>query len=411
MSNPRSLSSMLGMAIRISKRMGIQSEESLAKRTPFEAEMCRRLWWALTLFDARIGEMANDKNTMISLSWDCRVPLKVNDSELWEDMKEAPEQSAAPSNAPDTLFVAIRAQMADISRRADFYQFFSPGAHTKETRPDRTGPELAILEKLVDEVQPRLASGNRLHFMTVWTTKIFLARCCLLEELRMAYGTPASATHDQERRLNMLILHALSMLDGDTKLCSSPLAKGFRWFNDMHFPFFAYMHIARVLRRYPLSTYADQAWGIMSANYEVRFSDLEAPFLRGPPKEIGPFSKIFAGIIAQTWEAREAALSRAGLEITKPKIVENVLGILARMGDTAYEQSGEWDGVGPSTAVEGLQPQMPTQSMEHGNGLMYYSQLQINPWAPMPPPYNSVQSSTQFSTDLNRLDWDTMNWA
>jgi hypothetical protein len=52
---------MLGVAIRIAQRMGIHSESALAKCTVFEAELRRRLWWSLVLFDTRISEMADHK--------------------------------------------------------------------------------------------------------------------------------------------------------------------------------------------------------------------------------------------------------------------------------------------------------------------------------------------------------------
>lgn len=52
---------MLGVAIRIAQRMGIHSESALSKCTVFEAELSRRLWWSLMLFDSRISEMADHK--------------------------------------------------------------------------------------------------------------------------------------------------------------------------------------------------------------------------------------------------------------------------------------------------------------------------------------------------------------
>jgi hypothetical protein len=71
---------MLGVAMRIAQRMGKHSESACAKCAPLEAEMRRRLWWSLVLFDSRISEMANDRTTTLIPTWDCRIPLNVNDS-------------------------------------------------------------------------------------------------------------------------------------------------------------------------------------------------------------------------------------------------------------------------------------------------------------------------------------------
>jgi len=68
--DPRSLSSMLGVAMRIAQRMGIHTESTYAKYTALEAEMRRRLWWSLVIFDNRMCEMATySKGTMLIPTW------------------------------------------------------------------------------------------------------------------------------------------------------------------------------------------------------------------------------------------------------------------------------------------------------------------------------------------------------
>ncbi|KAK9386689.1 hypothetical protein V1515DRAFT_603556 [Lipomyces mesembrius] len=66
---------MLGVVMRIAHRMGIHSESACVKRTAFEAEMRRRLWWSLKLFDTRIGEMADYNTVALAPAWECRIPL------------------------------------------------------------------------------------------------------------------------------------------------------------------------------------------------------------------------------------------------------------------------------------------------------------------------------------------------
>ncbi|KAH8688779.1 hypothetical protein BGW36DRAFT_392158 [Talaromyces proteolyticus] len=84
---------MLGIAIRIAQRMTIHSESALAKCTVFEAELGRRLWWALVL-------------------WDCRVPLSLNDSDLRPEMKEPPNVQRTPT---DALFIVVRSELGDFN--------------------------------------------------------------------------------------------------------------------------------------------------------------------------------------------------------------------------------------------------------------------------------------------------------
>jgi hypothetical protein len=81
---------MLGLAIRISQRMGIHNKPIYAKCTALEAEMRRRLWWSLIMFDNRICEMFDYKTAMLAPTWDCRTPLNVNDFSIRPEVKTPP---------------------------------------------------------------------------------------------------------------------------------------------------------------------------------------------------------------------------------------------------------------------------------------------------------------------------------
>lgn len=53
---------MSGMAVRMGQRMGLHAEMHNKEFSIFEAEMRRRTWWQIVLFDSRIGEMAGSKD-------------------------------------------------------------------------------------------------------------------------------------------------------------------------------------------------------------------------------------------------------------------------------------------------------------------------------------------------------------
>ncbi|KAJ5509759.1 hypothetical protein N7527_011902 [Penicillium freii] len=42
-----------------------------------EAEMRRRLWWSLIIFDNRIGEMSDYQTSSLAPTWDCHNDLLV----------------------------------------------------------------------------------------------------------------------------------------------------------------------------------------------------------------------------------------------------------------------------------------------------------------------------------------------
>ncbi|OCT46607.1 C6 transcription factor [Cladophialophora carrionii] len=171
---PQSLHAMMGVAVHIAQRMGIHSESALVDCTVFEAEMRRRLWWALTLFDSRIAQLASSKTVTLDPTWDCNIPLNVNDSDLRPEMKEPP---AIQGSATEAIFAVVRSEIADFVRYSAFHlDFTSPALKTIAKQPARVGTtaKAADLAKLEEVIQDRYLKScdpdNPLHFMTMWTT-------------------------------------------------------------------------------------------------------------------------------------------------------------------------------------------------------------------------------------------------
>ncbi|KAF1981794.1 putative C6 transcription factor [Aulographum hederae CBS 113979] len=294
--DPMSLSSMLSIAVRIAQRMGIHTESGLAKCTVLEAEMRRRLWWSLILFDARICEMCDFKSTMLAPTWDCRAPLNANDFDMRAEMKTPP---VVQGNTSEALFAVVRSELADFLRNSSFYLDFTcpalkPLARNIQHDDALEGGEIASLEKKFEETYFKFCDPeNPLHFMTLWTARGFLAKNRLVEHYSN-FSHPSIQQTDTHR--DIAITHALSMLQSDTALMTSPLTKPFRWLLHLYFPFPGYIHTVQDLRRRPLSAHADRAWGVMSDNYQARF--------------------LFSRAVFQAWEAREVAVRGKGRAIS-----------------------------------------------------------------------------------------------
>ena len=115
---------MLGTAFRIAQRLGIPSESANVKHTVLEAEMRRRLWWSMVLFDARISEVSDHKATTLVPTWDCQIPLNVNDFDLHPDMKIRPANQEEPTEA---LFLVVRSELTNFVRHSSSHlDFINP---------------------------------------------------------------------------------------------------------------------------------------------------------------------------------------------------------------------------------------------------------------------------------------------
>lgn len=326
---------MIGVAIHIAKRMGLHNESSLAKCDALESEMRRRLWWFLVLFDARIGEMAGAKSSSLDPTWDCKIPLNVNDSDLHPEMKRPPTAHAQNTEA---VFIIVRSEIADFVRHATFYlDYINPVLKyvVKQVRsynmPDADG--LADLEERMEKQYLRACDvESPPQFMTAWTGRALLARYRLLEyHSRVSYSSSPPTDAEREAATGL----ALKMLECDTKIMTSPLTKGFVWLSHVYFPFMAYNHIVQDLRRRPLWAGAQNAWEVMSQNHEAhqmlstsRVRDMENPILR-----------VFAEMIHRAWEACEKAAMNEGTPLAMPRIISVTKSLLSR-DDQAENDTG-----------------------------------------------------------------------
>ncbi|KAF2005172.1 hypothetical protein P154DRAFT_518706 [Amniculicola lignicola CBS 123094] len=303
--DPRTLCSTLGLAVRIAQRMRIENESACASHGVLEGEMRRRLWWALVLFDVRISQLADHKSQTFTPIWDCQIPLNVNDADLRPEMKELPTAQVNPTEA---IFAVVRSELGDFVRNSSrLLNFSAPHLKCLGRNPPESlvseGGEMTWLEKKVEEKYLGHCSlDNALHFMTIWQARSYLASFRLMENHSdSTVLTPAEI----EARITADLPHALRMLHCDTKIMTSPLTHGFRWISHYHFPFPAYIYACKYARRLPLSEHTSQIWKVINDHFVARYGSL---------CEIDhPFFRMFFALVLPAWDARVVASARAGL--------------------------------------------------------------------------------------------------
>lgn len=386
---------MLGIAARIAQRLGIHNESILAKHTPFEAEMRRRLWWALMRLDTRIGEMADYKITMLIPAWDCKIPLNVNDSDLRPGMKEPPAAQSAPTEA---LFVVVCSELGNFIGKTELCLGFTTPALTQHLAPT-TSSELTALEERIEDVYLRSClPENPLHFMTIWTARGFVAKYRLIEHYARCVSPTTSSMQQTEAQRDTAISYAFTILDCDTKIGTSPLTKGYLWLTHFYFPFPAYVHIIQDMKRRPLSKHAEQAWEVMSDNCEARFT--------AAPNSKSPLIRMFAKVILPGWDTREAALKQSGETIVLPRIISILRYHLTRHVQTpsANEQSSGH----PNFDIDSCLMSMP---MGFGADSLFYNMSLEGLYGFQGPGlYGGMPGQISSDFTQNQAHWTMMDW-
>lgn len=352
--DPRALSAILGSTMRIAQRMGLHDESANEKHDALEAELRRRLWWSLVLFDARISEMTDFRLGHLLPTWNCKTPLNANDFDFRPGMKTAPEVHGMVSEA---LFAVVRGEIGDYLRHCSFHLDFVNPALKSVARKQPEGDELSALEHIIESKYLRYCDlQNPLHFMVTWWARGQLAKLRFIRSL----ADYSKVTQRTDAQRDASISYALAMLDCDSKIMANKHSKGFRWLIYLNFPFPAYVHIVQDLRRRPYSEHARVAWDVMSENCAARFLDVDGRDKFMDRKD-NPFFMIFAGVVFQAWAAREAAMANLppSEKEAPPMIVTQIRARMAKLdaesaqGDSQQQGADEAAGAGDQSMFLG----------------------------------------------------------
>ncbi|KAH7324767.1 hypothetical protein B0I35DRAFT_348801 [Stachybotrys elegans] len=309
LSDARPMFVIFGIAIRIAQAMGINSEKALAKETPFEAEMRRRLWWSLMLTDARRTEMADSRDSTLAPTWTCKVPLNINDSALRKDMKEPPESEMNPT---DTLFVYARSALADIARNKAFHLDFTNPALKAVARPLPPDALEALGTKIERDILGSCDLENPVNHMSLWSTRAYLARCRIMQLYITLAGSNVVAT---EAQLDKGMELAITMLECDFKLHESPRTTRFAWYMRSYFPFPAFMHLLEGIKKRPHSQHCEKAWNIMGKCLAHRYPSA--------PVTNKPLIRVFNKNILAAWDIYFAAQASPE-SVPVPRLISTV---------------------------------------------------------------------------------------
>lgn len=393
---------MLGVAIRIARRMGIHSETNLAECSIFEAEMRRRLWWSLITFDHRINEVSSSRSSALDPTWDCKVPFNVNDSDLRPEMKEPP---AVQGTSTEAVFAVARSGFWDYLRHTIFHlDFTNPALKPLAKRHESSSEDsdMAQLERIIDSLYLKFCDPeNPIHFMTLWSLRGQMAKCRLLEHLALhPNSTQTDLQHDTAT------FHALLLIECDTRIMTSPLTKRFRWFNRFYFPFPAYLQISQDIKLRPGNKQTPQAWKSLSENHEAWFEN--------QLEEVNPMYQVFAKVVLQAWDACEEIFKQSGRIMAPPKIVLSIRAIQAQMSRQVPKGAFEYADTNVTTDIDSLAMSTP-MPVSYDNQSQPFSTGLSNDFTAMRPElYGDITGQAPFFPDMSQLDWTAFggraNW-
>ncbi|KAM0185567.1 hypothetical protein ACHAPQ_008233 [Fusarium lateritium] len=388
--HPKSISSMLAIAIRIAERMGLPTEARNTKCSILEGELRRRLWWSLVLFDSRVSTLGDHKMTTLVPGWDCALPTNVSDSELREETKTPPKPQ---EQATEAIFAVVRSEIGDCIRNSPYYiEFTNPAVKplAKKLPEDMD----AVLEKELDDKYLRFCdTENRVHFMTFWTARVSIANRRLMSDYLLLLDPSVKYTPAHQEAA---VRQAITWLECDTKLATSPLTKGFHWFFQMYFPFPAYARIVQDMKGQAFSGETERGWKAMHDNYAARcrLDSLVHALMFIP----------FTNIIMGAWDAVKTAHDQAGKEVKTPELVEFINEKTAEMSLNSTEQNGEQS---RGFAAMDMDDTAMPMSFGFGDSGMLFGQGGFGGSAGM----SNISGDSPVPFNMDQMNWGLMSWG
>ncbi|KAL5355543.1 C6 transcription factor [Aspergillus floccosus] len=264
----QNLADMTASVHRMAQGLGLHRDGAHFDLSPFEIEMRRRLWWSIYLLDSRSSEFRGVGTQITEHSYDTRLPLNINDSDISPDSAQAPEERVGFT---DMTFCLVRCEMTVLYRRSCLNAYnttssSSEGGHTSHHSEQRVHK----LEQIHNQLRERFLQFCDVSIPVQWVTatviRLALARSWLLAHL--PDGTTAeqipltgiSSLEDTKRE--QLFSTAIEVLEFAYLLETDSRTKQWSWLFEGYPQWHAAVVVLTELRVRPQTMLAGRAWAV-----------------------------------------------------------------------------------------------------------------------------------------------------
>lgn len=237
-----------GLAIRLAQSIGLHRDGASLQLSPFETEMRLRLWWHLCVLDSRAPEDQGLQPTVDVINRDLRLPLNVNDDQIYPGMTCLPVESDGwtdlsffliQTDSCRLLYPILDVQeqhsadtLLDITEKREIVQ--GRGRYLSEKYSMRSDTGLP----------PDLSHIAVQHTKTAYKKMKFILQLRKETSMRQQNGARYDAT---PAVLQLSFRLACEILETNYVLLKAGLAASFTWFFSMYTQWYALAYVLRCL--------------------------------------------------------------------------------------------------------------------------------------------------------------------
>jgi hypothetical protein len=306
----RTLWTLMGVAARIGKGMGLHRDGTFLGLPPFETEIRRRVWSQIKMLDYRFADLSG-YGKFGHIDTDAKGPKRaanINDDELYPGMPSPPVES---EKVTDMVFCAMRSEIGSYwtsyatrkrqqGKSGDLWDKYESFDEMQETEKAINGLEQILESKYVRFLDP--SQPIQLMAMVVARSAVSKVRFIVHHPRRWA---SVEQIPDSERRYVWGL--CIKLLEQYNLARCSPQLRRFSWHLTSYFQWQAFIHILDTTRATPLMPEAAKTWQLIEEIYES-FPDLATNI-----KE--PVHIAVGNLCLKAYNSRESALAKDGKPI------------------------------------------------------------------------------------------------
>lgn len=257
--------SMNSIILRLAQGLGLHRDGTNFALKPFETEMRRRLWWHICLMDIRSSEDHGTDPLIHDSMYDTRLPLNVNDDDIYPEMTETPTER---EGCTDVTFCLVRCEITCALRRANYS---CPGGRAFKMMG--TGPSIERCEKMIQIISSRVEEryikhcdmNIPIHWASATVARLILAKLWLIVHHPMTRKD--RITNVSQATRESLFLTAIEVLEFGRLLESDPKTAKWGWLFRTNMQWHGVAFVLSEVCVRPICPVTDRAWNAINSLY------------------------------------------------------------------------------------------------------------------------------------------------
>ncbi|KAL8691124.1 MAG: hypothetical protein Q9218_003576 [Villophora microphyllina] len=248
-----------GVAMRIAQRMGSHRDGADLKLPAFETEMHQRLWWQILQLEIRAAEFSGVGQTIREMQWTTRVPLNLNDTNLYPAMEDT---TAEQKGVTEMIYCLVRYKIGMIMKSARGKSMVDRSLkplHSSEVPVQEKEKIIQGAEELFEQKYLRYCDPSiPLHFISALMARSIACKMRFRTYHPRHFWAMSEPVSQEEK--DLLFTVSVKILKYDNIVENTSTAQRYLWYIRLQFQFDALIHVLGELRSRTASDKTNRAW-------------------------------------------------------------------------------------------------------------------------------------------------------